>query len=126
MRILSITTGLAVIGATHAAAQYSSLAPTDNATVTIHAARLIDGRGNETTNALVTVRGGRIVTVAKAVKSSGATYELGDATLLPGLIDAHITPGLVHQPAGRAPRRAGTAIPPFNRRWPERGISTRR
>ncbi len=93
MRILSITTALALIGATHAAAQFSSLAPTDNATVTIHAARLIDGRGNETTNALVTVRGGRIVSVAKAVESSGATYELGDATLLPGLIDAHTHPG---------------------------------
>ena len=62
--------------------------------MTIHAARLIDGRGKETQNVLVTVADGRIVSVAPAGDNGAkATYELGDATLLPGLIDAHVHPG---------------------------------
>ena len=62
--------------------------------MTIHAARLIDGRGKETQDVLVTVADGRIVSVAPAGDNGAkATYELGDATLLPGLIDAHVHPG---------------------------------
>jgi imidazolonepropionase-like amidohydrolase len=60
----------------------------DAQTVTIHAARLLDGRGGVLRDATVTVEGDRItrVTTGRAAK---ATYELGTATLLPGLIDAH-------------------------------------
>ena len=42
---------------------------------------------------------------ASAQRGRSATYDLGAATLLPGLIDAHVHPGLVHQPAGRAAQR---------------------
>src|SRR5678815_522190 len=74
--------------------RYSSLAPAASSTVTIHAARMIDGQGKETANVLVTVRDGRIARVASAGDGSvNATYELGSATALPGLIDAHVHPG---------------------------------
>jgi imidazolonepropionase-like amidohydrolase len=82
-------------------AQNSPLAPsaTDTAAVTIHAARLIDGRGRELRDAMITVRRGRIERIDANVganvgaRQRGATYELGAATLLPGLIDAHVHPG---------------------------------
>jgi imidazolonepropionase-like amidohydrolase len=55
---------------------------------------MIDGHGKETANVLVTVRDGRIASVGSAAEGSvSATYDLGDATLLPGLIDAHVHPG---------------------------------
>jgi imidazolonepropionase-like amidohydrolase len=76
-----------------AAAQYSSLAPTGTGPVTIHAARAIDGLGHELTNAFIVVRDGRIEDVSAGPTTKTATYELGDVTLLPGLIDAHVHPG---------------------------------
>jgi imidazolonepropionase-like amidohydrolase len=62
-------------------------------TVTIHAATLLDGRGGIQRDALVTVRGHRIVSVGPARGASKATYELGTLTLLPGLVDVHVHPG---------------------------------
>jgi imidazolonepropionase-like amidohydrolase len=94
MRTLAIAVALVAASQSGAAAQNSSLAPSGSSVVTIHAARLIDGRGKETQNVLVTVADGRIVSVAPAGDNGAkATYELGDATLLPGLIDAHVHPG---------------------------------
>lgn len=58
---------------------------------TIHAARMIDGRGKLMNDAWVDVRGGRIVRVySNPGERPAAAYELGDATLLPGMIDAHV------------------------------------
>ncbi len=57
--------------------------------VTIHAGRVLDGRGGAVNDAVVTVRGGRIVRVEPAVPGTRATYELPGMTLLPGLIDSH-------------------------------------
>ncbi len=76
-------------------AQNSSLAPRDSAPITIHAATMIDGRGKESRDVLVTVKAGKIERVEAAVgaRGRGATYDLGTATLLPGLIDAHTHPG---------------------------------
>lgn len=58
--------------------------------VTIHAARILDGRGGVLANGVVTVEGGKITSVAPATPGATYTYELGDATLLPGLIDVHV------------------------------------
>ncbi|MCG6954409.1 MAG: amidohydrolase family protein [Gemmatimonadetes bacterium] len=55
-------------------------------TVSIRAARLVDGTGNVLENARVVVRGDRIVAIDH---EATATYDLGDMTLLPGFIDAH-------------------------------------
>jgi imidazolonepropionase-like amidohydrolase len=77
------------------AAQNSPIAPAGATPITIHAARLIDGRGNVLEDVLVTVRSGRIERVDPNAggKARDATYELASATLLPGLIDAHVHPG---------------------------------
>ena len=61
----------------------------------IHAQTMLDGRGGTQHNVWVVVRGSRVERVsATVVKVPGATaIELGTATLLPGLIDAHVHPG---------------------------------
>ena len=64
--------------------------PPDSVT-SIHAARMIDGRGHLTTDAWIEVRDGRIIRVGAPPRPRRpATYELGDVTPLPGLIDAHV------------------------------------
>ena len=62
-------------------------------TVTIRAATLLDGKGGVRRDALVTVRGNRIVSVGTGRGAAKATYELGTLTLLPGLVDVHVHPG---------------------------------
>jgi imidazolonepropionase-like amidohydrolase len=58
--------------------------------IAIRAARLIDGRGgNPTSPAVIVVRGNRIESIGGAVPPDAQTIDLGDMTLLPGLIDAH-------------------------------------
>src|SRR6266508_3374911 len=59
--------------------------------IAIRAARLIDGRGgNVVSPAVVVVRGNKIESVGGAVPPDAKVIGLGDATLLPGLIDAHV------------------------------------
>ncbi len=60
--------------------------------VVLKAARLFDGRGDGTVaNGMVVVEGGTIRAVGSglAVPDGARVIDLGDATLLPGLIDAH-------------------------------------
>jgi imidazolonepropionase-like amidohydrolase len=57
-------------------------------TITIRARQVIDGRGGVTNNATVTVRDGKIVSVGTA--SGTPTIDLGNLTLMPGLIDVHV------------------------------------
>ncbi|MEP6690632.1 MAG: amidohydrolase family protein [Gemmatimonadaceae bacterium] len=66
----------------------AGVARAQSAPVTIHAALMLDGKGGLTRDALITVQGGRITSVATG-GGPGATYDLGALTLLPGLIDAH-------------------------------------
>src|SRR4051812_23136249 len=63
--------------------------------VVIHAAHALDGRGGRIDDAWIVVRGGRIESVghAKPAVAGASTIELKGATLLPGLIDAHVHPG---------------------------------
>src|SRR5581483_2131020 len=59
----------------------------------LHAARLLDVENGRTVSpGEVLVRGDRIVEVGTAVKrpAGAEVVDLGDRTLLPGLIDAHI------------------------------------
>jgi imidazolonepropionase-like amidohydrolase len=78
-----------------AAAQNSPIRPPDSTAITIHAATLLDGRGGAQHDVLVTVRAGRIQRVEADVgrRGAAATYDLGSATMLPGLIDVHVHPG---------------------------------
>jgi imidazolonepropionase-like amidohydrolase len=60
--------------------------------VAVRAARLIDGRGGDPTmEAVVLIEGDRIVAVGSglAIPDGFEVIDLGGATLLPGLIDAH-------------------------------------
>ena len=57
---------------------------------TVHATRVLDGRGADLGEATITVENGRITRVDRGAPSSPATYDLGGATLMPGLIDAHV------------------------------------
>jgi len=59
--------------------------------VVLRAARLIDGRGgNVVSPAVIVVRGNRIESIGGAVPDGAPVIDLGDMTLLPGLIDAHV------------------------------------
>jgi imidazolonepropionase-like amidohydrolase len=69
-------------------------APVGKGVVVIKAARLIDGTGKPAiTNAVVVVTDDRITAVGQAgqvsVPAGAKVIDLGDATLLPGFIDAH-------------------------------------
>lgn len=56
----------------------------------LRAARLIDGRGGAVVSpAVVVVRGNKIESVGGAAPAGAQIIDLGDVTLLPGLIDAH-------------------------------------
>ncbi|PYQ59032.1 MAG: hypothetical protein DMF58_13165 [Acidobacteria bacterium] len=58
--------------------------------IIIKAARLIDGRGGAVVSpAVIVVRGNRIESIGSAIPAGAQTIDLGDMTLLPGLIDAH-------------------------------------
>lgn len=78
----------------------------------IHAATLLDGRGGTTRNAWVVVRGNRIERVSTSpIKIANARIiELGNATLLPGLIDGHTHPGWYVDKKGKrnSPRNGDT------------------
>ncbi len=63
-------------------------------TTVLKAARLIDGTGSApVANGVVVVTGNRIVAVGRegsvTIPAGARTIDLGDATLLPGFIDAH-------------------------------------
>jgi imidazolonepropionase-like amidohydrolase len=79
--------------------------------VTIHAARLLDGRGGILEDATVTVQDGRIVSVERR-KAGVPTYDLRGLTLLPGGIDTHVhiswhfdPDGKTHHDENEAPAR---------------------
>lgn len=56
--------------------------------MTIRAARMIDGRGGILANAVLEISGTKIVRIDQ--RTGPVTHDLGDATLLPGLIDVHV------------------------------------
>jgi imidazolonepropionase-like amidohydrolase len=59
--------------------------------VAIRAARLIDGRsGSAVSPGLVVVRNNRIESIGGSVPAGAEVIDLGDSTLLPGLIDSHV------------------------------------
>src|SRR5581483_6173562 len=75
-----------------AALLVSSSPAAQQPTVVVKAARLIDGRGGPPIEpAMIRVRGERIEQAATsmAVPAGATVLDLGDATLLPGLIDLH-------------------------------------
>lgn len=90
----AVFTLCAALDAIAGRALQGQIAPPDSLSV-IHAATMLDGAGGATGNVWVVVRNGRIDRISStAVTLAGArTIDLGRATLLPGLIDAHTHPG---------------------------------
>jgi imidazolonepropionase-like amidohydrolase len=68
--------------------------------VTIRAARVLDGRGGALANATVEVKDGVIVAIDR--RGGPVTYDLGNRSLMPGLIDVHVHIGYHFGQDGRA------------------------
>ena len=66
--------------------------------VTIHAGRLFDGRGQWQDDVTLTIEGAKIVAVGK--RPAPYTHDLGDVTLMPGMIDVHTHVDWHFQPNG--------------------------
>lgn len=81
---------MALIGAALLAVA-ASLAAQDGATTTVAARRLLDVEsGRLLENRVVEIRGGKIAAVRERRPDEEPTHDLGDATLLPGLVDCHV------------------------------------
>lgn len=91
LRIAGLAAALLLAFAAHARAPADAGAPATPATV-LKAAHLFDGRsGTLVSPGLVVVQGSRILAVGAnvAIPADARVIELGDATLVPGYIDAH-------------------------------------
>src|SRR5436305_8175181 len=58
--------------------------------IALHARRLLDVRGGSVAEAYIVVRGERIESISKSAPADAKIIELGNATVLPGLIDCHV------------------------------------
>jgi imidazolonepropionase-like amidohydrolase len=74
--------------------------------MTVRAARVLDGKGGQLTNATVEIRGATITAIDQ--RTGPVTYDLGSATLLPGLIDVHVHIGYHFGRDGRAQNKGET------------------
>jgi len=76
-------------------------------TIRIRAARVLDGTGKTLPNATVVVDGSKITAIETGTAST-PTYNLGQLTLIPGMIDVHAHVGWHFDKAGRYANRPGT------------------
>jgi imidazolonepropionase-like amidohydrolase len=75
--------------------------------VRVHAATVLDGTGRTLRNATVVVQGSKITAVETGTPAN-ATYNLGQVTILPGMIDVHAHIGWHFDRDGRYAARPGT------------------
>jgi imidazolonepropionase-like amidohydrolase len=75
-------------------------------TVRIHAATVIDGTGKALRNATVVVQGSKITGIETG--NANATYDLGQLTILPGMIDVHAHVAWHFDKDGRYAARPGS------------------
>src|SRR5437763_1012600 len=75
--------------------------------IRIHAATVIDGSGKTLRNATVVVQGSKITSVETG-NAANATYELGQLTVLPGMIDVHAHVAWHSDKDGRYAARPGS------------------
>jgi imidazolonepropionase-like amidohydrolase len=76
-------------------------------TIRIHAATVIDGSGKTLRNATVVVQGSKITSVETG-NAANATYDLGQLTVMPGMIDVHAHVAWHFDKDGRYAARAGS------------------
>ena len=84
-RLLAGAIAISTVGLTPLPTTAADATP---APITLRASSVLDGRGNVLRNARITVVGSRITKVEPEA-TGPVTYDLGTATILPGLIDAH-------------------------------------
>jgi imidazolonepropionase-like amidohydrolase len=77
------------------------------AAIRIHAAALLDGTGRVIRNATVVVQGSKI-TAIETGSAANATYNLGQLSIMPGMIDVHSHVGWHFDAAGRYAATPGT------------------
>ena len=75
--------------------------------IRIHAATVIDGSGKTLRNATVVVQGSKITSIETG-NAVNATYELGQLTVLPGMIDVHAHVAWHFDKDGRYAARPGS------------------
>jgi imidazolonepropionase-like amidohydrolase len=92
----------------HVASVGGQTAAQTPAVVSIGASRVLDGKGGTLTNAVVEVKGDRISAVHQ--RTGPVTYDLGSATLMPGLIDVHVHIGNHFNKNGRAENQGETPM----------------
>jgi imidazolonepropionase-like amidohydrolase len=97
---------LIALGLVAALPSHRAIVDAQEQTITIRAARVLDGKGGSTNNATVEVRGNTIVKVDQ--RTGPVTYDLGNVTLLPGMIDVHVHIGYHFGKDGRAQNRGET------------------
>jgi imidazolonepropionase-like amidohydrolase len=90
----------AIVGAAIAAASIG-LSAQNAPPIRLHAARVVDGTGKVLTNATIVVEGSKITSVGSGTGGGPATYELGELTVMPGMIDVHSHIGWHFGPDGR-------------------------
>lgn len=74
-------------------------------TMTLRAARVLDGKGGMRQNAVVVVQSNRIVAIDD--RKGPVTRDFGDGTLMPGMIDVHVHIDWHFQPNGLYGQREG-------------------
>jgi imidazolonepropionase-like amidohydrolase len=100
---IGVTIGVVVAVLLMTPAVITQQTPSD--VITLRAARVLDGRGKVLTNAVVEVRGTKIAAVDQ--RKTAVTHDLGDVTLMPGMIDVHTHVDWHFQPSGKYGRRPG-------------------
>jgi imidazolonepropionase-like amidohydrolase len=93
-RIFAGLTGLALLADPTLVAQRGPQAP-----ITLRAARVLDGRGATLENGVIEVQGSKITKIDQ--RTGPVTYDLGNATLLPGMMDVHVHLNWYFGPGGR-------------------------
>jgi len=89
-----------------AALSSATLLSQSQTSIRIHAATVLDGTGKILRNATIVVEGSKIARVESG-NSGPATYDLGQSTVVPGLIDVHAHVGWHFDKAGRYAARRG-------------------
>jgi imidazolonepropionase-like amidohydrolase len=88
-----------------------SLALGQETPVTIHAGKVLDGRGGTLGPTTVVVEGGKISRIGTGAVDRGVVYDLSGYTLLPGLIDTHVHISWHFDRNGRYATRASNETP---------------
>src|SRR5262245_39406732 len=96
-----------LVALTTARSSQPPTAPSQTQTIRIHANTLLDGTGKTIRNATVVVQGSKIVAVETG-SAANATYNLGQLTVVPGLIDVHAHVGWHFDKDGRYANRPGS------------------